>query len=365
MKKRMVRVLTSAALTAAMVMSMGMTAFAEGEKPTTPITNIDIAKTLTSDGNTFAPNTVFRFTVREGNGGDFYDGQSTVTALPGEVDGLKVSSSFEGIEFTPGETVMSKTETKTGDDALVVDASKFSDTGIYHYIVEETAGDYDGIIYDQKDVNVYLYVYENEDGALYVGSVAINKEDETGKATNINFVNTYGADPEKPEEVDKVHDITIEKQVTGTFGETNKDFNFKIKVVGVAGEKYKAVKTDKEGATTETVILHDTETDVKLKDTETIQIFGLSENDLINVMETGAKEDGYIVSYVTDTGAEVDANFMENARVDKDNTKIIFKNHKDAVTPTGIVMTFAPYIALIALAGVFAVTFLRKRREEF
>ena len=41
-----------------------------------------------------------------------------------------------------------------------------------------------------------------------------------------------------------------------------------------------------------------------------------------------------------------------------------FTNNRDAVTPTGIVMSFAPYILLVALAGVFAVLFLRKRRHE-
>ena len=67
-------------------------------------------------------------------------------------------------------------------------------------------------------------------------------------------------------------------------------------------------------------------------------------------------EEGYTVTYSDEDG---------KGTVSADDTELTITNHKDAVTPTGIVMTFAPYVALIGLAGVFAATFLRKRREDF
>lgn len=368
MKKRMVRVLTSAALTAAMVMSMGgMTAFAEeSTKPTQAKQSIDIYKTLTSDGNTYAPNTAFKFKAVPGEGGEFIssgDG-SKVEALPGVEGGLRVDDT--GIVFTPGETVMEKTVTVGKDNGLLsIDSTKFTKTGIYHYVVSEIDNQYDGVIYDTNDVNVYLYVYEADDGSFYVGNVVANKKGADGKSFDVEFVNTYGADPEDPDEPDKVHDITIEKKVAGDFGEKNKPFDFEITVTGAEGEKYKAVLTSNKSEETTVTLESGSKAEIQLKDGETIQIYGLSENDIVNVSEIVAEEDGYNVSYAINNGDSESGNSVTDVKVVKDGEKIVFTNTKNAVTPTGIVMTFAPYVALIGLAGVFAATFLRKRREDF
>ena len=47
------------------------------------------------------------------------------------------------------------------------------------------------------------------------------------------------------------------------------------------------------------------------------------------------------------------------------DTTVAYRNDKVVTTPTGIVMTFGPYVLLIALAGVFATLFFRRKREEF
>lgn len=358
MKKRMVRVLTSAALTAAMVMSMGgMTAFAESE----PITSIDIIKQVTTDGNTYAPNETFTFEVTEGTGGNFVDGnQDGATAKAGIPGGLAPAKDFTGIKFDPTTDKTTELTHGEGNQALVIDSSVFESTGIYHYIVTETPGSYDGITYDDKKVNVYLYVYENEAGECYVGNVVINKEGTAEKQDGLLFVNKYGTDETK----DTVHDITIEKKVTGSLGEKAKDFEFTITVSGEDGELYKAVKKDKTEDEIEITFESGQPQIVTLMDGETVQIYGISEEDTYTVEETG-KNDGYTVSYKIDADEAVENAKIENGKVEKDGTQIVFTNHKDAVTPTGIVMTFAPYVALIGLAGVFAATFLRKRREDF
>ena len=47
------------------------------------------------------------------------------------------------------------------------------------------------------------------------------------------------------------------------------------------------------------------------------------------------------------------------------DTNVTFTNEKNADNPaTGIITTFAPYILLIAAAGVFAVLFLHKKRND-
>lgn len=41
-----------------------------------------------------------------------------------------------------------------------------------------------------------------------------------------------------------------------------------------------------------------------------------------------------------------------------------FTNTKDGNVPTGILMTAAPYVAVVGLGGVFAGMFFRRKRED-
>ena len=121
--------LTAMAMTGAMVMSMGMTAFAADG-----IESIDVKKTVTTDGNTYAPNTTFTFTIAEGEA----DTVSGKTVYAGVAGGLTMS---EGIEFTADSSVDTAAEyIKSG--AITVNAGKFTTPGIYHYVVSEDAGTY-------------------------------------------------------------------------------------------------------------------------------------------------------------------------------------------------------------------------------
>lgn len=364
MKKRMVRVLTSAALTAAMVMSMGMTAFAGVE-------SIDIKKTVETDGKTYAPNTTFTFSVAPAKeDGTFTADGKSISYYGGIPGGLVVNSEKAVAEYDP-ETmgILGATnKTVTADGALEVYVDHFAKakTGVYKYVVSETAGSYDGITYDTATYDVYLYVTEGTgETAREINTVVVTKNGEVinvtgnaGKAADIAFTNDYGKD------YDKTHDLTITKKVTGTLGEHNRPFEIGVTVTGADGEMYNvvSVKKDSEGEEIEETIAALTsgkKGTYSLKDGESIRIYGLSESDEYVVEENEKYQDeGYDVTYSDEDGDG-------KGKVTSDATVLTITNDKDAVTPTGIVMTFAPYIALIALAGVFAVTFLRKRREEF
>ena len=91
----------------------------------------------------------------------------------------------------------------------------------------------------------------------------------------------------------------------------------------------------------------------QLKDGEFIKVENLSTNDTYTVTEVESGQDGY-----TTTGEVKTATNM----VSTDKTETII-NNKDAVTPTGIVMSYGPYIAMIAAAAVLAFVFLRRKEE--
>lgn len=336
-KNSKIRALASALLTAAMITTMGgMTAFAE--TPTEPVTAVPVVKTVTTDGNTYAPNTSFTFEVKTA-GATTFDGKTVYAGIPDGVSGTTVNSA----PATPSEWSDSYT---INDGSLSIDASKFSVPGIYHYQVSEARGNYDGMDYSTDVYDMYVYVYNNDTNGVYVGYVCCTKDEGKTKSTDVAFENNYGAG-----ENDSTHDMIIKKNVTGNQGDTTKPFTFKVTVNGAEGEWYKVVLPD--GSVDH--LVSGTEYSYPLKHNETLHVYGLSGKDTYTVTEVEANTDGY-----TTTGQVEWATSLT-----EDETDVTITNHREVSTPTGIALTFAPYILMVALAGVFAVLFLRKKREEF
>lgn len=350
--KKLARVFTSAVLVSAMVATMGgMTAFAA-----IPDNEITLTKKVTTDGNTYAPNTEFEFSIEPGVA-------ETTTTTIGDVENTVVYAGVAGgLTFKNGEKVVFA---PSGDSpkgeysdtlTLSVGADKFEDPGVYHYKVKESSGSYEGIEYDVVERDVYLYVVNGADGLeVETAIVAINGEKQNG----LDFTNNYGKEgepenPDDPKPGDTTHDLKVTKSVTGNQGDKNKAFDFTVSVNGAEGEWYKVVFTDQKGETTETHLVSGTPVVYPLKDSESIQIYGLTESDTYTVNEASYTFDGY----TTTNGEKTDV-------VIADGTEYTVTNEKQVTTPTGIVLSFAPYILLVALAGVFGVLFLRRRKEEF
>ena len=233
MKRRMNKRMATAALAGAMVLSMnGMSAFAA-------VTEFNLTKEVTTDGNTHAPNTAFSFTIEKG-GASTFEGAVVSAGIAG---GLTLDTAND-FSFAPGDEV-SASYTKTGK--IKVDATKFTEPGVYHYLVTETLGTYDGITYDVTPRHVYVYVVNGTDG-YEVEAVKVVKDGATDKADDLKIVNIYGdGTPD-----DDIHDFIIKKTVTGNQGNKNKEFSFTVTINGddtdkAGKEKYKAVKTPKTG----------------------------------------------------------------------------------------------------------------------
>lgn len=343
MKRRMNKRMATAALAGAMVLSMnGMSAFAA-------VTEFNLTKEVTTDGNTHAPNTAFSFTITEGDASTFEGAK----VYAGVVGGLTLDTT--DFSFAPGDDVAAS-YTKTGK--IKVDASVFTKPGVYHYIVTETQGTYDGITYDVTPRHVYVYVINGTNG-YEVEAVKVVKDKDTAKADDLKIVNIYG-DKDNPEE-DDIHDFIIKKTVTGNQGDKNMEFSFTITIDGDdtdknsnGKEKYKAVKTSKEGGE-ETIHIEDgVAADFTLKDTETLHIYGLSEKDTYVVTEADYSGDGYTTTT------------PENAKgsLTADGVEVKFINDKNVGPATGVAMTFAPYVLLVAAAGGLGAVVLGKKKRE-
>ncbi len=342
MKRRMNKRMATAALAGAMVLSMnGMSAFAA-------VTDFNLTKEVTTDGNTHAPNTAFSFTITEG-GASTFEGAVVSAGVAG---GLILDTAND-FSFAP-EADTSASYTKTGK--IKVDATKFTEPGVYHYLVTETQGNYNGITYDVTPRHVYVYVVNGTDG-YEVQAVKVVKDGEKDKADNLKIVNSYG-DGTTPD--DDVHDFIIKKTVTGNQGNKNKPFDFTVTIDGddtdkAGKEKYKAVKTPKTG---DPIIMHITDEEAAtftLMDGETLHIYGLSENDEYTVTEADYSTEGYTTS-VKDKNAK--------GKLEADGVEVEFINDKNVGPATGVAMTFAPYVLLVAAAGGLGAVVLGKKKRE-
>ena len=341
MKRRMNKRMATAALAGAMVLSMNGMAWAA-------VTEFDLTKEVTTDGNTHAPNTTFNFTITEGGAGNL----GTAKVYGGVAGGLTLDDA-DAFSFAPEEDT-SASYTKTGK--IKVDATKFTKPGIYHYLVTETQGTYDGITYDTTPRHVYVFVVNGTDG-YEVETVKVVIDGEEDKADSLKVINKYGDNT--PD--DDIHDFIIKKTVTGNQGDKNMDFSFTITIDGDdtdknsnGKEKYKAVKTSKEGGE-ETIHIEDgVAADFTLKDTETLHIYGLSEKDTYVVTEADYSGDGYTTT--TPKNAE--------GSLTADGVEVEFINDKNVGPATGVAMTFAPYVLLVAAAGGLGAAVLGKKKRE-
>ena len=348
--------LAAAMMTGAVLLStFGGNALAATE--VTPLQEMKYKKIVTTDGHTYAPDTSFSFTLtpvdhsKDTTQATFADN----VVLSGVEGGLTMEKGT--ITFAPSGTAPAASY--EGSDNIKWDITKFTRPGVYHYQARETAGNYEGIVYDGTVYDVYVFVLKDDTGSLYVKNILCTKPvtDKEGNTkdtkADLIFTNDYG------KEHDTTHDITIVKKVTGNMGETNKDFRFHVKVKGADGEWYKVVITDKEGGrVTETHLENNVEAEYTIKDTGSIHIYGLTAGDTYTVNEQDYTADGYTTKYVDADGKEVS---KEN-QVTENGKLLYVENHRDAKIPGGVVSTVAPYALMLAFAAAMIFFFGRKKK---
>ena len=339
MKRRMNKRMAAATLAGAMVLSMNGMAWAA-------VTDFNLTKEVTTDGKTHAPNTAFSFTITEGDEGTL----GTAKVYAGVPGGLTLDTAND-FSFAPGEDT-SATYTKTGK--INVNVSVFEKPGVYHYLVTETQGTYDGITYDVTPRHLYVFVVNATNG-YEVDAIKVVKDGETAKADDLKIVNSYGDGTTN----DDIHDFIIKKTVTGNQGHKNMPFSFTVTINGdntdkAGAEKYMAVKKPKTGGEETIHITDGVAENFTLMDGETLHIYGLSGKDTYTVVETDANTDGYTTTVPGNAAGTLTA----------DGITVEFINHKDVGPATGVAMTFAPYVLLVAAAGGLGAVVLGKKKRE-
>lgn len=361
MLKKTIRRLGALAMVLAMAVSVfAVNASAVNGEQTPEAKKFYIKKTVSvTSENVLAPNTTFSYSVANGTVKANAEGDTIAVPGSGSVyvkNGVNANKiHIADSVFTPGTTASTKYEAQ---NEVTFDAGTFTAPGIYYYTVTENvpadAEKYDGITYDNSTLKMYVYVVNDESttpASYKVDGIVVTK---SGTTKGEGFDNKY--------EVDKNNDgkLVLTKKVTGTQGDKNAPWTFKIKITGPQGEEYLT-------SVANTVIKANdqTATEVTLKDGETFTIYGLSKNDQVEIVEDEANTEGYTTTYATAGKDQLygDAvNYTSKVEVTGSAyVKVI--NEKDIATPGGVIMTIAPYALMVVLAGAFAVVFLTRRNR--
>lgn len=377
---KLMRTLAASAMSVALLAGVTvMPAMADGVTSGTPVSSIPFTVTITTDGNSYEPDTNLTFSVTKGNAGTVAmptsDGEpQNVTVLEGIDGGVSIAA----IDTDPA-TTGDPSNSYENAGSVTINAQSFQSAapGIYHYVISQTAGNVEGMKYDASKYDLYLYVQNGATGVddHYVAyAVVVKQEDgQAGTAkTDLAFENKYGT-----EDGNLVYDLTVKKVVEGDMGDkVNDTFDFTVTITGTGtNEVYRIVYTNKDGEQKTVATSGQAVTLSGIKHEGVITVYGLSASDSFTVTEADNGK-GYTIfadkSYENggssaNDEADPDINqgsTIETTTMGERDHAVAFYNVKNASTPTGVIMNVAPYalMVVIALAGV--AVFMRKRVED-
>ena len=254
----------------------------------------------------------------------------------------------------------------------------FSRPGFYRYTLTETAdtnaalGVDDAIKYDETRYFLDVYVVNDSSSTTgYKVTTAILYDSSSN--SRIDTAGTYSDGTVKIDTITNKYDIyhlKLTKNVKGEAGDTNNEFSFTITLAnGPKDFRTKAVVT-KNGVNEEQDITFDSNgtstVTVSLKHGDTFEAWSLPEGTTYTITETLNDHDSAIYStqYSINNGTQQTAtNATVPTQTITENNNVTFINNASTASPTGLFMSYGPYVLLVIAAAGLAVLFLRKRRN--
>ena len=295
-------------------------------------TSLTVTKTATKDG-VEDTTTEFNFTLTLGSE------SNSVTWRKSDTTGVATGGSFTG----------NRHEFKLkGGESITFSGISVEDNSVT-------------VTEDNYSAQHYTTTIDGRTGReITIPATTLKQNQKDGTVTTVNFTNEYTTP--------KLKSMTIQKKVTGAFGERMKDFTFKVEL----SHENPALL---EGVThTDGVNL----TSFKLKHGGSVTLGEIPIGTTITITETGAKDyDTKATNYEVDSNKkfiyEVVADENGNAVLKSTdnqtvaNSAITVENNFDGTPDTGVLLDTLPYLILLAVAvagGVLVVVRKRKHRDE-
>ena len=346
------RRLAAALMTGTMMVSMlGMTAMAQGGEPVT--VGFQKVLNMTDAVGASVPDVTFTYKIEKG----------TAVGATGSTLEIKAgvgTPTVANAVFSHEDSIANNKVTE--DVTVTFPEGTFTEPGIYRYVVTENNDHGNDDITNDPSAIRYLDVYVNNELKI-IGSVLLKEATAPNKNSQYSqekkssgYENTY-----------ETYDLSLDKVVEGNMGDKGKTWSFTIEFTGPANASFKMgeeeITLDSEGKANATVWLKDADT------AKVIQ--GIPSTVTYKITETINKSEGYTTTCTVNevfkamTANEEGTNVStETITMGKADNAVVVTNTRSASTPTGVILNIAPYILMVALAGVLAFFFLRKRRYE-
>lgn len=394
-------------LASALTMSMGMPALAAESYDTTiggtKTTTFD--KYLVMDAQAEVPNASFTYAVTAGTTKD-YDVEGKKFEILAGVDADKVT--MAGVDSTTAKTITYKQGDATLQDenALVKDydkatekyakktatldfsACKFTEPGIYRYIVTES-GTNQGVTNDADATRVVdVYVNDASENTEYKLTIAgyvlhSNADDAPDVSLGENNGSTGSYVGTKSQGFTNSYDtsdLTIKKEVSGNQASRDKYFEFTVKITGAVPGTVYDVDLDGADATTKTnaATIKDNEGKTNpatltvgadgtvtqkfyLAHGQRITIQGVAKGSKYEVTENAEDYKSTPADAISDEANKGDA---PSGTVASEDIHTGYLNTRNGVIPTGVIMTVAPFAAVTLLGGAGVVTMVMKKKKS-
>lgn len=356
----------SLVLALVLLLSVSATAFADTPTTLTDTSTVKVWKQYKVTAP--APDETFNFTVTK---------DTTKTAA--EIQGVMptIEASGFSIAFT--------NVTGTANNSYTITLPAFTRVGEYYYTISETAGTTAGVEYDSTSVRLKVTVL-TQNGQFYryvelfrIGEGANGSDvkvggdptSPTGGTYTPAFTNTFTATTPTPPsggepggDDNNVTALSLQKLVTGNYGDTDQYFDFKVVFTVPNGENYdNGTITVSEtsyavnGTKNPTTIIKDTDgtftATFKLKANETLQFGSVPVG-----MTYAFTEENQPTDY-TVTSANCSGTVTENQ-----NIKATITNYRDKEIPTGISLDSLPYVIILATVAAAALLIVLKKKAK-
>lgn len=344
--KKFTRIMTIVLSLAVIFSAFAITASAASTNLTV---EVEVTKVITLDtlmlteaGNEYMalPNATFNFQLVPGEGNA--DGSVKAgVALTGNTTSITVGNDTN---LVAGKNTVTET-------ATISASGTFTTPGVYRYVLTELDNlNLDYVEMDDSAFEVLVYV-GYIDGSYNLEIKAIVSKNADGEKQPPEFNNTVTSDR-----------ATASKTVTGNMGNKEKEFSFTIKTF--ENDQYEAgveLGIKFSDGTYDTIVVG-TDYTFTMKHGESIEF------DLPVGLRYTVEEENYSAldngngGYITTVNGEVGRVYEDVA---DGNNAADFINEKN-VTTTGVFMSYAPYIAIIAvaLAGIVIFMISKKRKAS-
>ncbi|MBO4241768.1 MAG: hypothetical protein J5883_00625 [Clostridiales bacterium] len=420
MKTKTIKRFGALVLASALVFSVSASAFAaktdEGGLPIDATTNeVEFKKEIViqnSDSqDVWEPNISYTYTISTptiADGTTVTDSQTNSTTVKaGPAGGLLISNASGSgaaasatVQFgndtgtaaqasSPIGTAFASSETAERSLYLSFDDSQFTLPGVYRYQISESAtgmaasGVTDGGFTDNRFVDVYVSWTDNTQTAVEVSAITMFVTNESIEYDDQNADPSFkvtGYDvASEDEEADSyvTYNLTVEKEVAGDFADPSHEFPFTVdftEATATAVEYY--VTGDYTAAD---LVIGTTNsfdgTQITLKHGDTVTFVGLPVTTTATITETNDTSDLYEVTAADVNGAlaltesnkvystAADAVTIGQTAGSEDNT-VTFTNTLEEVSPTGVIVRYAPYIIMIGAALALVVLVNKSKRHN-